>query len=225
MRKRLLATIMVLAGGCQTTQTSIKWAPRCTGSDDVAVDRTAPTSLGVSWEDLAADTGAEDRRETTLTWYDYAADGPGAQTELVVEVVPAEASAHEVRYECDFAHCTDGMKCPDPYAETRIETAATLSFATGDGAFQESWPVTLSAVGSDLVEAELRIDGADLQGGLREQLALGADEEFELSLWFYWASAAGSEPPSFHGALHVLASRYDQPDGKEGDGTNPMADW
>lgn len=219
MDKMLPVMIVAFSGGCGGAVTSVHCEAQCTATDDRAVDRAEPTSLGMSWDDLVADTGAEDRQDTTMTWYDYKVDGPGAQTGLAVEVTPI-GSAALVDYECDWAHCADGMTYPDPYTETRIESAAMLSFATADGAFQETWPVTLFAVTPGSVEAEhVDVDGADVQGDLRDQLGLALDEEFHVGVWLFWDSATG-----FSGSLSVRAERYERPE-EEGDWLNPMADW
>jgi hypothetical protein len=199
--------------------------PSCTAIDDVPVDPAAQTSLGFSWEILAADTGVEERHETTLGWLEPYEHRVGETTDLVVDVTPDEPDAHLVTYACDFAKCEDGFDYPDPYTETRLERAATLSFSTGDGAFDEAWAVRLFSIDVGLVESEyVRVDGADLRGDVREQLGLGADEKFSVSVFVSWG-AAGTVYEGFHGSVAVHASRYEPPPGEEGDSLAPMGGW
>jgi len=143
-------------GGGQTGEENFGCLP--VGNEPLALDAASP--LGFSAAQLLAALGAE--HNATLTYAD------GSTTPLQVAI---EYEGGGVEF-VDRAFRSDGSG--EEQASTGIEIAldcsdvveveVTLTFATDDGAFDEAWPVTLSADTASTARAYSQIALDELTG-------------------------------------------------------------
>lgn len=112
------------------------------------------SSLGFSADELLNSVGSESTDR--LTW----SGGSGTPLTLGIE----RASSGSVEFQTrDFVSAGSGAESATECSDV-VAIPATLSFATGDGAFAERWPLTLLAESSARVNAYAQIDVEDLEG-------------------------------------------------------------
>jgi hypothetical protein len=135
-------------GGQQGEETA-----KCTAMSSTALAHDEASALGFSPDDvLAFSSGA---MSSTLTW------AKGGTTDLSLNVTPGSTYAF-VHYE--YQDSGSGLAVAEIGCEDQVEIPATVTFATADGAFDESWSLTLAAQTADAVFASQTLDLAALGG-------------------------------------------------------------
>lgn len=157
-------------------------------SETLAQGATSP--LGFSADALLAALGSE--RRVPLTWDD------GTTTSLQLELSYAGGDVIFSEREYRDAPSSAGLTSTAPRPELAsvcndvLTIAATLGFVTADGAFDEAWPILLSAEAANTASAYYQLDVSALAGTFRvtqvdaaafDQLSVFATISFTQGAW------------------------------------------
>jgi hypothetical protein len=140
---------LLLLSGCVSSGGLVK--PSCVDTTTI-VGESEITPLGFSAAGLVERVGVATRQ--TLSWI-----RPVGETTLTTEVLGRPGQVRFIDSEVEEGSTGDSDDCGD-----RLETEVELAFSTEDGAFADTWAVTLLAETVDAASFTLDLDAVSLAG-------------------------------------------------------------